>query len=205
MKSLTGPGGLTGPPGRPDQRHVRTPWSLPSFGFLVSVCFVLVPIVDPSAAFAMTQQVSAPGVETPGPDDTPQTITAGGAENDDIVRTEFDVSIFHSTAPAVGHPDPDSAKGIAYALLQKKGWNDAEYACLVSLWERESHWNVYAANPTSGAYGIPQALPGSKMASVGSNWKTSAKTQIVWGLGYIEGRYQTPCGAWKQSEARGWY
>ena len=108
-------------------------------------------------------------------------------------------------APAAGTPDPGSAKAIALGLVQKRGWNTAQYDCLVALWEKESHWNVFAFNAGSGAYGIPQALPGVKMASVGSDWKTNPKTQIVWGLGYIQGRYSTPCGAWSQSQAKGWY
>ena len=85
------------------------------------------------------------------------------------------------------------------------GWSEAEYSCLVALWARESNWNVYAHNPASGAYGIPQALPGDKMASVGSDWATNPATQITWGLNYIAGRYGTPCAAWQTSESRGWY
>ena len=69
----------------------------------------------------------------------------------------------------------------------------------------ESGWNVYASNPTSGAYGIPQALPGSKMASAGADWQTDAATQIRWGLGYIQSTYGSPCGAWAHEQADGWY
>jgi hypothetical protein len=109
-----------------------------------------------------------------------------------------------AAAPAAGTPDPGSAKAIAKQLLAAKGWGENQYNCLVSLWNKESGWNVYAANP-SGAYGIPQALPGNKMASAGPNWQTDAATQIKWGLGYIQARYNTPCGAWAQSEAHGYY
>ena len=77
--------------------------------------------------------------------------------------------------------------------------------CLVSLWNVESGWNVTATNPSSGAYGIPQALPGSKMASAGADWQTSAATQIRWGLGYIKSVYGSPCGAWGHEQADGWY
>jgi hypothetical protein len=73
------------------------------------------------------------------------------------------------------------------------------------LWDRESSWNVYAANPYSGAYGIPQAVPGSKMASAGPRWRTSARVQIRWGLGYIRSRYRTPSRAWAHERAYGWY
>jgi hypothetical protein len=75
----------------------------------------------------------------------------------------------------------------------------------VKLWERESNWNAYAQNKGSGAYGIPQALPGSKMASEGSDWATNAQTQIRWGVKYIAGRYKTPCTALLHSNNLGWY
>ena len=90
-------------------------------------------------------------------------------------------------------------------MVMARGWGESEFNCLVSLWNKESGWRVNANNASSGAYGIPQALPGSKMASAGSDWQTNPATQITWGLGYIEGRYGTPCGAWASSEARGWY
>ncbi len=73
------------------------------------------------------------------------------------------------------------------------------------LWQRESSWRIYASNPYSGAYGIPQAVPGSKMASAGSNWRTSARTQIRWGLRYIRSRYGSPRRAWAHECAYGWY
>ena len=99
---------------------------------------------------------------------------------------------------------PGSAQAIAKAMVADRGWDSSQFSCLVSLWNRESGWRVTAANP-SGAYGIAQAKPGSKMASVGSDWRTNAKTQITWGLGYIADRYGTPCGAWAHSQATGWY
>ena len=110
-----------------------------------------------------------------------------------------------SAAPSAGTPDPGSAKAIAYQMLQQRGMGDDQYNCLVSLWNRESGWNVHASNASSGAYGIPQALPGNKMASSGPDWQNNAETQINWGLGYISGRYGTPCGAWGHSQASGWY
>ncbi|HWU24052.1 MAG TPA: lytic transglycosylase domain-containing protein, partial [Nocardioides sp.] len=93
---------------------------------------------------------------------------------------------------------------IARALLPEFGFSSSQYGCLESLWNRESGWNVHAANP-SGAYGIPQSLPGSKMASAGPDWQDDATTQIKWGLGYIQDRYGSPCGAWGHSQATGWY
>ena len=110
-----------------------------------------------------------------------------------------------SSAPSAAVPDPGTAQAIAYQMLQARGMGDDQYSCLVSLWNRESGWRVNAANRSSGAYGIPQALPGSKMASVGADWQTNPATQITWGLGYITGRYGTPCGAWGHSQSSGWY
>ncbi|GAA3910996.1 lytic transglycosylase domain-containing protein [Microbacterium invictum] len=97
------------------------------------------------------------------------------------------------------------ARAIARDMLAQRGWGDDQFQCLDALWSRESGWNYQAHNSSSGAYGIPQALPGSKMASAGSDWQTNPATQIKWGLGYIDGRYGTPCGAWNHSQSHGWY
>jgi hypothetical protein len=118
-----------------------------------------------------------------------------------------------SAPPAVTPPAPPappvavssgSAQQIAMSMLGAYGWSSSEFSCLNDLWSRESGWRTTAENP-SGAYGIPQALPGSKMASAGADWATSATTQIRWGLGYIKGQYGSPCGAWSHEEATGWY
>jgi len=101
-------------------------------------------------------------------------------------------------------PSPSTAQGIAYKLLASFGFSTDQWGCLDDLWQQESGWSVTAENP-SGAYGIPQALPGSKMASAGPDWETNATTQIKWGLGYIKDIYGTPCGAWDHEEADGWY
>ncbi len=93
---------------------------------------------------------------------------------------------------------------IAELMLFQYGWA-AQFSCLSALWAQESGWNVYAENPSSGAYGIPQALPGSKMASAGAGWQSDAATQISWGLGYIRAMYGSPCAAWGHEEAAGWY
>lgn len=102
-------------------------------------------------------------------------------------------------------PNPGSAKAIAYDMVKARGWDDGEYACLVALWKKESGWRVNAYNKSSGAYGIPQALPGKKMATAGADWQTNPATQIKWGLKYIKGRYGTPCKAWGHSQRVGWY
>ena len=93
---------------------------------------------------------------------------------------------------------------IAELMLVQYGWA-GQFSCLRALWGQESSWNVYAENPSSGAYGIPQALPGSKMASAGADWHADAATQISWGLGYIRAAYGSPCAAWDHEEAAGWY
>jgi hypothetical protein len=84
-------------------------------------------------------------------------------------------------------------------------WSDAQMSCLNSLWSRESHWNFKSRNSSSGAYGIPQANPGSKMSSAGSDWRTNPITQIKWGMSYVNARYGNPCGALTQSNRLGWY
>jgi hypothetical protein len=110
-----------------------------------------------------------------------------------------------STSSRPGAPsNPSAAQAIARDMLLARGWGDDQFGCLVELWNHESGWNVYASNP-SGAYGIPQALPGSKMATAGPNWESDPATQISWGLGYITGRYGTPCGAWDAFNSQGWY
>lgn len=90
------------------------------------------------------------------------------------------------------------------AMLGSYGWSSSQFGCLDPLWQRESGWNVFAANP-DGAYGIPQADPGSKMASAGPDWQSDAATQIRWGLNYIQATYGSPCAAWSHEEATGWY
>lgn len=96
-------------------------------------------------------------------------------------------------------------RSVAKLLMAERGWGDSQFSCLNLLWNRESRWNYQATNPSSGAYGIPQALPGSKMGSVAPDWRTNPVTQIKWGLNYIADRYGTPCGAWAHSESVGWY
>ncbi|MFE9099842.1 aggregation-promoting factor C-terminal-like domain-containing protein [Actinomadura geliboluensis] len=99
-----------------------------------------------------------------------------------------------------GHP-----KDFARAQLGELGWSAAQFAPLNRLWERESGWRWNARNPSSGAYGIPQALPPGKMASFGSDWRTNWATQIRWGLDYIKRRYGSPARAWAHSQRVGWY
>lgn len=108
------------------------------------------------------------------------------------------------SAPTGGGGDP---RGIAKGLLGSYGWGMGQWSCLDQLWVGESGWTWSALNPSSGAYGIPQALPASKMASAGPDWLTNPRTQIVWGMNYIKGRYGTPCAAWSfwLSQSPHWY
>jgi hypothetical protein len=136
----------------------------------------------PSVAATPDPATSAPGAPT-APATPPATPPAG-------------------TAPP---PSPGTAQSIAYSMLSSFGWKPSTYfSCLDNIWSRESGWNATAEN-ASGAYGIPQALPGSKMATAGPDWQTNATTQIKWGLGYIQGRYGDPCSAWSFWQAHSWY
>ena len=99
----------------------------------------------------------------------------------------------------------DDPRAIARALMAEFGFSQDQFQCLDNIWTQESNWQVDADNPTSSAYGIPQALPGYRMASVGSDWEWNPVTQIRWGLGYIADRYGTPCNAWGFKQGNGWY
>ena len=114
-----------------------------------------------------------------------------------------------ATAPSATASAASAASGspqqIAQAMLASFGWSSSQFSCLDPLWAHESGWSVTAYNAGSGAYGIPQALPGSRMASAGPAWQTNAATQIRWGLEYIKGTYGSPCAAWDHEQATGWY
>ena len=187
---------------------MRARWSLPIFSILATVAFVSVLLVEPSGLIRASAATQLPERTTNDPTQSLDTadgiVVAAG-------RDGFSVSKPAPPKPAIGlarpagKPDPGTAQAIAYQMVLARGWGQSEFDCLVALWNRESHWNVYAHNTHSGAYGIPQALPGDKMASVGADWATNPATQITWGLGYIQGRYGTPCGAWGHSQTKGWY
>ena len=101
---------------------------------------------------------------------------------------------------------PDGAKEVAKVLMEDKyGWGEKQYACLENLWTKESHWNYKASNKRSGAHGIPQALPATKMEVIGTDWRTNPVTQISWGLRYIDIRYDTPCKAYAKFQRSHYY
>lgn len=183
-------------------RHVRKPWSLQLFAAFVSLAFVLAMIVPPNG------NSGSPAIASPsGTRDELQSLEVGGEFANSTARDAFSITEVRvvGAAPAAGIPDSGSAQAIALTMVSARGWGVEQFDCLVALWIRESQWNVFAHNPSSGAYGIPQALPGNKMASAGADWATNPATQITWGLGYIAARYTDPCGAWAHSEEHNWY
>ncbi|GIT79261.1 hypothetical protein LLS1_09300 [Leifsonia sp. LS1] len=126
-------------------------------------------------------------------------LAAAGAEADRVAAEA-------AAAAAAAANTPDGAKSAARSIASSQyGWGDDQFQCLNSLWQKESGWNYQASNGSSGATGIPQALPGSKMASFGTDWATNATTQVKWGLDYISRSYGTPCSAWSHSQSVNWY
>jgi len=100
---------------------------------------------------------------------------------------------------------PDASRNYARQKITDYKWSHRHYKCLDELWTRESNWRTKAKNKTSGAYGIPQALPAKKMARSGHDYRKNPKTQIQWGLLYISLRYDDPCQALKHHNRRNWY
>jgi hypothetical protein len=131
-------------------------------------------------------------------------LTARQAE---ITREQADQAARQRTAAAAARAARNAVRdprGAVRPILAERGWGD-QFGCLDSLWRKESGWNHTARNPSSGAFGIPQSLPASKMASAGADWRTNPLTQMRWGLDYIEDVYGSPCAAWAHSRASGWY
>ncbi|MBT2518971.1 hypothetical protein [Agromyces sp. ISL-38] len=127
---------------------------------------------------------------------------AAAAEYD---RVQAEEAAAAAQALALGNT-PDGARATARSLAAATyGWGDSQFQCLDQLWQKESGWSYTAYNASSGATGIPQSLPGSKMATAGSDWETNATTQVTWGLDYIARAYGTPCSAWSHSQSMNWY
>lgn len=199
--------------------------SLFFFAFTAAFAFVLVSVVDPYSGATASPYFQVAGDRFGGQAlqaQEMQAVLVAGTYTNTVARDNYTVTekpepvVVASEssqaetsrgffAPAAAVPDPGSAQAYAYGAVAARGWGEEQYSCLVSLWSKESGWRVNAMNSSSGAYGIPQALPGSKMATAGADWETNAGTQIEWGLGYITGRYGTPCGAWGHSQNSGWY
>lgn len=179
----------------------------PAWGFVFSVGFVLVSIVDPySGTMASASTMQVYDYEAGSPE---QTYGYASTQKISYSRGGFNIVTGDDAAAmfveAAGAPDPGTAKAYALGLLTEMNYGDDQYSCLVKLWERESNWRHTAKNKTSGAYGIPQALPGTKMATEGPDYLTNPETQIRWGVKYIKGRYGSPCGALAHSDKLGWY
>jgi len=139
-------------------------------------------------------------------DDQAQAVSR--SDRRDTVDPAKEAALTPSEGPAVSRTEDvsdDDPREIARALLAEFGYTSDQFDCLDSLYMSESGWRVDADNPSSSAYGIPQALPGEKMASAGADWATNPVTQIRWGLGYIQDRYGSPCGAWSFKQGAGWY
>jgi hypothetical protein len=153
------------------------------------------------AVGAVIACVAAPGLTRP-PADAAMARPAAGPAGPARPRPML-ASMLGPAAHAVA--SPVRARAIARKMLHAFGWTRRQFRYLNLLWARESSWEVSAQNPASGAYGIPQAVPGDKMASVGPNWRTSARTQIRWGLAYIRATYGSPRLAWGHEATAGWY
>lgn len=163
-----------------------------------------------SVAAPKPEPVPEPAPEpVPAPAPEPEAVTASTPTEPTTAKTakKATTGATQAATPEVKAvaASPGSAQAEAASQMQAYGWGADELTCLTSLWEKESNWKSTAENPSSGAYGIPQSLPGTKMASAGADWKTNPATQIKWGLGYIKDRYKTPCGAWGHSVQVGWY
>lgn len=189
----------------PLARRLRHPWELPAYAFLVAFGILVIMVLAPHTSALAAEDDTGAAVPTASREVQSLDLSGHESSSPAIVRDDYRASKPILGAPVVGTPDPGSAQAIALELLLARGWDQQQFNCLVALWHRESSWNHLAENKSSGAYGIPQALPGSKMASAGADWRTNPRTQIVWGLGYIEARYQTPCGAWAAFQSKGWY
>ena len=150
------------------------------------------------------QQVAARQVAARQAQQAPQRSAQQSSGQQTAQRTAQQTASQQAPSTAAAAPS-GSARSIAESMLGSFGWSSSQFSCLQSLWAGESGWSVTASNPSSGAFGIPQALPGSKMASAGPDWQTNAATQIRWGLGYIEDSYGSPCAAWSHEQADGWY
>jgi hypothetical protein len=170
-------------------------------------------VVEPTSASATMQfYVTIPSeAATPQPasdsdlpaDTTPSLLELDGVKNVDASTMALLSLAIRQVELA---REPHGAKLVAKALIAEKyQWNEEQYSCLNKLWTKESHWNYKARNKVSGAHGIAQALPATKMEVVGTDWRTNPVTQISWGLKYINERYDSPCKAWSKFKRSRWY
>lgn len=151
---------------------------------------------------AVVEQQGADGVTTTVSE---VTLVDGVEESREVVSEEVTTAPVDHVVVKGAKERPKDPRALGRLMASERGWGGDQFACLDKLWTKESNWRVNADNPTSSAYGIPQSLPGSKMASKGADWATNPATQIAWGLDYIAGSYGTPCSAWAHSQANNWY
>lgn len=198
-----------------------TPTNAPDAPVEPPVTTSSIPIVPTSDRYPVILHNDPLPIETPTakptydpPKTVTPTLTASAVPTHSVSATPTPTPT-HTRKPKPVHthkPKPSKPKVVHYATSSgtAKGYaaskvNSSNFDCLVKLWNRESGWNTHAENSSSGAYGIPQSLPGSKMSAFGSDWRDNYRTQIDWGLNYIEARYGSACGAWAHSEDLGWY
>jgi hypothetical protein len=160
----------------------------------------------PEHARAVRLRARPPRTTKPEPRSR-QAVPSRSEDRTAVHRDRKPVAHHRSRGPAkrAVHRTPRDPRAVARALLPRFGFSSDQFSCLDQIYVNESGWNVHADNPTSSAYGIPQALPGSKMATAGPDWRDDATTQIRWGLGYIKARYGSPCAAWEFKQSHGWY
>lgn len=172
------------------------------WGWALSAALVLVTVVDPYSG-TLTAYAAETKYVNYFENDEEEAVTV------ELARGGYEVLTGHAATKVFVElaeiPGRDTVQAIAYGKMSALGWGREQYSCLVKLWDRESNWRVNAYNASSGAYGIPQALPGNKMATAGPDWMTNPETQINWGINYIKGRYGTPCSALSHSDRLNWY
>jgi len=180
--------------------------------YAAAMAFFLMVLEPTSASANMQFYVTIPSeATTPQPasdsdlpvDTTPSLLELDGVKNVDASTMALLSLAIRQVELA---REPQGAKQVAKALIAEKyQWGEEQYSCLNKLWTKESHWNYKARNKVSGAHGIAQALPATKMEVVGTDWRTNPVTQISWGLKYINERYDSPCKAWSKFKRSRWY
>ena len=174
------------------------------------------PRVSPSASSSASGSASVSASASPSvvATPTPVQVTGEGARAADIPDTAIMAQLARRAERIARHLPPPtppadvdrgSNRALGYQLMVEFGFPSDQWPYLDALWTRESGWNQLAENPTSGAYGIPQSLPATKMGVVGADWRTNPETQIRWGLAYIGARYGSAQKAWQHSQQFGWY
>lgn len=205
---------MSGPMGGP--RRVLATAAGTAVALLASSCGGATgPSAGPSAASsAPPASSSSPASPSAVPSDRPTEVSRDSGARADVPTVEIMAQLARRAeriarrlpqAPVPAGIDRGSNRALGYQLLLEFGFPADQWRYLDALWARESGWNHLAENPSSGAYGIPQSLPATKMAVVGSDWRTNPETQIRWGLAYIAARYGSAQKAWEHSERVGWY